>query len=306
MNVVITGATSFIGVAIINKFIEEGAEHIFAVIRPNSANRANLPVHEKVTVVELDMQDISELEMQIAEPVDVFIHLAWEGVRAPLRDDADLQNKNYLAAKAAIEVCARLGCKKFIGSGSQAEYGSMNGLITEDYPCTPNTEYGKAKLRACRDLGAYAKTHHMEFIWTRIFSVFGAGDFKGSLVMTCLDKMRRGENLALTACEQDWDFLYIDEVARLFYLLATKSCEEGIYNVASGAHRKLKEYVESMKRLTGSDSELLYGAVPYPASGMVSFIPDVTKLQKETGFVLTISFEEGIKYMLQENTNEEN
>lgn len=306
MNIVITGATSFIGVAVINKFIEEGAEHIWAVIRPNSANRSKVPVHEKVSVIELDMQELSALDAYITEPVDVFIHLAWEGVRAPYRDDANLQRQNYLAAKAAIEVCEKLGCRKFIGSGSQAEYGSMDGLIAENYVCTPNTEYGKAKLRACMELEAYANEHQMDYIWTRIFSVFGAGDFKGSLVMNCLDKMQKGETLELTACEQQWDYLYIDEVAAIFYLLATKKCENGIYNLASGEHRKLKDYVESMKNLTGSDSEILYGAIPYPASGMVSFIPDVEKLKTQTGWRLSISFEQGIKYMLRENTYEKN
>lgn len=306
MKVVITGATSFIGVAVIKKFIEEGAEKIWAVIRPNTVNRGKLPVHESVQVVQLDMQEIDALTAQINEPVDVFIHLAWEGVRAPYRDDPEMQNLNYLAARKAMEVCCQLGCKKFIGSGSQAEYGSMNGIIDEAYACTPNTEYGKAKLRACQDLAEYAKVHQIAFLWTRIFSVYGAGDYKGSLVMTCLDKMRKGETMQLTACEQDWDYLYIDEVAEIFSLLAEKECESGIYNLASGEHRKLKEYVESMKNVTGSNAPIEYGAIPYPASGMVSFIPDVTKLKKQTGWYSKLSFEQGIKYILQENTDEEN
>ena len=305
MNIVITGATSFIGTSIIKRLAEEN-HNIWAIIRPASVNRDKIPHEKNVKVIELDMQQIEKLDAYILEPIDVFYHLAWEGVRAPYRDDSQIQNANYSAAMKAISVCEKMGCKKFIGSGSQAEYGSMDGEITEDYPCNPNTEYGKAKYRAYCDLKKFAQMHHMEFIWGRIFSVYGPGDYKGSLIMSCLDKMQRNETILLTECIQEWDYLYIDEVAEIFAEFAVVSCESGVYNVASGRHRALKEYVEIMKQETKSESNLIYGGIPYPETGMISFIPGIFKLQNAIHWKTEITFEKGINKILKGETNEEN
>lgn len=305
MNIVITGATSFIGTGIIKRLIEENHK-IWAVIRPESVNRNKIPVVKNVKIIELDMQQIEELDAYVSETIDVFYHLAWEGVRAPYRDDPQIQDANYNAAMKAIKVCEKLGCKKFIGSGSQAEYGSMSGEITEDYPCNPNTEYGKAKYKACCDLKEFAEKRHIEFIWGRIFSIYGPGDYKGSLIMSCLDKMQKNEPILLTECIQEWDYLYIDEVAEIFAQFSTRKCGSGVYNVASGEHRALKEYVEIMKRATESESRLIYGGIPYPDSGMVSFIPVISKLQNVIHWKSGIAFEEGINRILKGETNEEN
>ncbi len=299
MNVVITGATSFIGNSILRKLLENDDNRIWAVIRPDSVNKGRIPETESIQIIELDMAEISQLDMYICEVVDVFYHLAWEGVRGSGRDDAVLQEKNYLAALEAFSMSVRLKCQKFIGSGSQAEYGPMSGGITEEYPCNPNTEYGKAKNKAYREIEALAKEHHVDFIWGRIFSVYGIGDYTGSLVMMCMDKMLRGEAVELTKCIQEWDYLYIDEAAEIFAKFAVADCKNGIYNIASGKHQQLKNYVEIIKKVVGSDSRLEYGKVPYPAEGMVSFIPDVSKLKREIHWDSKITFEEGIKRILQ-------
>lgn len=305
MNVVITGATSFIGISIINNLIKRN-HFVWAVVRPKSVNRQRIPLSENIQIVECDMQELEHLPDLIKIPVDAFCHLAWEGVRAPYRDDAVIQKQNYRAAMKAVEVCNRLSCKKFIGCGSQAEYGKMNGRIAEDYPCNPNTEYGKAKYKACCDIAAYARQHQIHFIWGRIFSIYGPGDYEKSLIMMCIDKMKKNENIPLTECKQDWDYLYIDEAAEIFTRFITMCCDDGVYNVASGKHEKLKEYVKKIKCVTQSESMLEFGSLPYPESGMVSFIPVVSKLKEALKWQPKIEFEEGIQNILRGQKNEEN
>lgn len=306
MNIVITGATSFIGTAIINKLIEIEENKVWAIIRPGSPNKSKLPKSRRITVIELDMGQIEQLDTYIQEPIDVFFHLAWEGVRAPFRDDEKIQKQNLDAAIKAVAASSALGCRKFIGCGSQAEYGIMQGAVTEEYTCCPQTAYGRAKFRACQEIQNYAGEHHMNFIWGRVFSVYGPGDFEGSLIMSCVDKMRRHEEIPLTECVQQWDYLYIDEAAEIFFEFAQKQCRDGIYNIASGNHQELREFVETIKRVMQSDSELLYGKIAYPKQGMVSFIPVIKKMQQEIGWQSKITFKEGIRRILKDESNEKN
>ena len=220
-NVVITGATSFIGVHIIKEYLKNNC-NVIAVVRPNSKKIDRLPKSDYLTIIEIGMEEIEKLKDKVKnKKIDVFYHLAWDGVRVPYRDDVILQNKNYRCAINAMKVAKSLACDIFIGSGSQAEYGRCVGEINETYETRPTTEYGKAKLMAYEKLKIMAKENNMKFIWTRIFSVYGIYDYQGTLIMSALDKMKRNEIIPLTQCIQSWDFIYVEDVARAMYLLAS-------------------------------------------------------------------------------------
>ena len=298
-NVVVTGATSFIGVHIIKEYLKNNCA-VIAVVRPNSKNLDRLPKNNLLTVIEIGMEKIERLIEKIEiKKIDIFYHLAWDGVRVPYRDDAILQNENYMCAINAMKVAKQLGCDTFIGAGSQAEYGKCIGKIDENYPAKPVTEYGKAKLKAYETLKKMAKENNMKFIWTRIFSVYGIYDYQGTLVMSALDKMKRNESIPLTQCVQSWDFIYVEDLARAMYLLANTSCMDGIYNIASGKSRQLKDFVIDMKDICKSKSELQFGAIPYNSEGVISFEPIVDKLKQNLGWSCEVNFEEGIKKILE-------
>lgn len=297
--IIVTGATSFIGVHIIKEYLNHDCK-VIAVVRQNSRNLNRLPKSEKLQIIESDMENIEIIKEQVKDiKLDVFYHLAWEGARVPYRDDANLQNNNYECAMKAMNVAKELGCSIFIGAGSQAEYGKCIGKIDESYSTNPTTEYGKAKLKAYETLKKMAKENNIKFIWTRIFSVYGIYDYSGTLVMSALNKMKKNENMLLTECIQNWDFIYVEDAARIMYLLANTECVDGVYNIASGESRKLKEFVMEMKEIVGSDSELQFGAVPYNSEGVVSFEPVIDKLRTNLNYSCQISFNEGIKKILK-------
>lgn len=309
-NAIITGATSFIGIHLINELLVNGY-FVTAVVRPHSINIVRLPINNKIKVIELDMNDISLLPNKVEEKqYEVFYHLAWEGARVPYRDDKLLQMNNYNNAIKAIEVARVLKCKVFVGTGSQAECGKCVGRINEKYVTNPTTEYGKAKLKAYRALSNFSKDNNMKFIWTRIFSVYGKYDYEGSLVMSALRKFSRNEDIKLTECKQNWDYIHVEDVANTIYMLGTFDCADGIYNIASGESKILKEYVLDMKRITNSSSNLEFGAIQYNSEGVVSFEPVVDKLRSNLDWSCRVNFTDGIlnlfKYIKQEGTYEKN
>jgi len=298
-NVVVTGATSFIGVHIIKEYLKNNCA-VIAVVRPNSKKLDRLPKNNLLTVLEIGMEKIERLIEKIEiKKIDIFYHLAWDGVRVPYRDDAILQNENYNCAVNTMNVAKLLGCDTFIGAGSQAEYGKCVGKISENYPAKPVTEYGKAKLKTYHALRKIAKENSIKFIWARIFSVYGIYDYKETLVMSTLCKMIRDESIQLTQCVQSWDFIYVEDLARAMYLIENTSCMEGIYNIASGKSRQLKEFVIDMKNICKSKSELQFGAIPYNDEGIAGFEPRVDKLKQNIEWSCNVNFKEGINRILE-------
>ena len=65
-------------------------------------------------------------------------------------------------------------------------------------------------------------------------------------------------------------------------------------NVANGACRPLREFVEEMRQLIAPEMDVCYGA-PTPSPDTFWLQPSVDKLQKDTGWLAKVSFAEGVR-----------
>lgn len=295
---IVTGATSFIGRHLIKRLLAEGWK-VYAIVRKHSLKIGLLPESERLEVICLEIEEYSRLKEVIKEPCDVYVSLAWNGTRGEARSDAMLQQKNYECSMEALKAVQLIGCKTVISAGSQAEYGHMEDKTDEKCICRPNTEYGKWKLQYYKEASAFCQEKEIAFKEPRFFSLFGEDDYEQTMVLSILDDMLYNRPCRLTECVQLWDFLYIDDAIDGVYRLMTMECEDGAYNFGSGDTRPLKEFVMEMYRLSGSHSELLFGAIPYPATGMVNVYPDIAKLRKQTGWESRRQFSEGIKALIE-------
>ena len=78
----------------------------------------------------------------------------------------------------------------------------------------------------------------------------------------------------------------------------------GVYNVAGDDTRPLRDYIEELHRLCGSQGTYHFGDRPPNAEGMVSLMPDLSRLKEVTGFTQQIPFAEGIRRLVQEKEGE--
>lgn len=293
---IITGSSSFIGFNLVKELLRQNY-FVYAIVR-QPEKLEELKKNEHLEIVVNDLCEMEKLPEKITTKADIFYHLAWDGTRGKDRDNKEKQQKNVTLSLQAMMIAKELGCHTFIGSGSQAEYGKCCGQITEEYRTMPITEYGKAKLSVYEKGKKLSRELKIKFVWTRIFSVYGLGDFSGTLVSGTIKKMLRGEPVALTECMQNWDFIHVYDVARAFVKLV--DAPGGVYNIASGESQMLKEFVLQMKRLTDSSSELLFGAIPYDDNGAISFEPNVDKIKGLINWKPIVNFEEGIKEIIKE------
>ena len=304
--VIITGASSFIGQELIGRLNKERYE-IIAVVRHGSSDKIDARLKSQIRIVECDMLEYCGFP-SIIKKCDIFISLAWNGTRGSSRDDAVRQKENYLHSIQALHAAAQMGCRLFMSAGSQAEYGNINGMITEETICHPNTEYGRWKLAFYNDAIAFCRKNGISFIEPRFFSLYGENDAETTMVIDIIKKMLANKPCALTKCIQNWDYLYISDAVEGIITLLQPGCEDGAYNFGSGDVRQLKSYVDDMYRITGSHSELQFGAVQYPATGMVSIWPDVEKL-RSAGWMPKTSFDAGIRKVIEKyrrSGNEDN
>ncbi len=293
--VIITGPTGAIGVALINKLIKEKI-YVTAVCRRGSLRMGNIPQNEYVSIIQCDLDEICKLPeyMGNVEKYDCFFHLAWACTTGDSRNDIDSQIRNIRYTVDAVETAAKLGCRRFIGAGSQAEYGRCNDILRPDTPAFPENGYGIAKLCAgqlsrirCEQLG-------IEHIWTRILSVYGPYDGENTLISSLIRKLKNREHISCTKGEQIWDYIYSEDAANALYCIMNKGNPGKIYLIASGEAHPLKYYIEIVKSRIDKSAEIGYGEVPYSPLQVMNLRADISELKNDTNFSIRMKFGEGI------------
>lgn len=299
MKYIITGATSFIGSEVC-KYLLDNRHEVVAVCREGSPGIANLPKEDGISIVYASMVEYRNLPDKITD-ADVFVNLAWAATGHEGRNLMEAQWKNVEHSIDALIAARLIGCKLFVEAGSQAEYGLTDEVQTPECETNPFSEYGKAKLAMKEIAFAYCRLTGMKYLHLRIFSTYGEKDKKWTLVSTCIDKMLKNEPVELSPCTQNWNFVYVKDAAKQIALLSKYAIEKDdydqeIFHIASEDTRSLRDFVIEMKQLTGSKSELHFGAV-HPER-LVSLQPDMDKTKTAISFVSDYTFVDGIKNII--------
>lgn len=297
-DVVITGATSLIGVALVELLLERGCR-VHAVIRQHSSNRNELPIHSKLLIYELDVESIEKISSIVKGPCDVFFHLAWIGTTHVQRTNLAMQQKNIAHTVQAVQVAKKLGCTRFVGVGSQAEYGILSEAGTPETLPHPEEPYGASKLAAYHLSRIAAQQLGMEHVWARVFSVYGPHDNKDTLITALIRQITAGETPQLTKCEQLWDYLYVADAAQALAALAARGKPGRVYCVGSGCAKPLREYVQEIVKVVSSTLQPQFGARAYAQNQVMHLQADIRSLTEDTGFVPTTGFETGILQTVQ-------
>lgn len=305
-SVVITGATSSIGTALIDECIQRKIK-VLAIINPASARKNLLPQSELVEIVECGLDRLGEYAYELAEATDcslahydAMIHLAWGSTQGDAaRGLIAPQVDNIKYALDAVELAKVLGCEVYVGSGSQAEYGRTAETITDILPCNPETAYGIAKLCAGNMTRLACRQYGIRHVWPRILSAYGPNCGAQTIITYTINCLLSGKMPELSGCEQIWDFIYTSDVAGALLALADCGHDGEIYPVGFGESRTMRSYIEEIRDAINPDAELGIGMKEYAANGVMHLECDISKLTKDTGFVPQVSFERGIRNTIE-------
>jgi len=291
--VILTGPTGAIGIALA-QILEKQNIEVTAVCHRGSQRICRLPSSPKVKIVECNLNEIGKLPELLPHDYDVFYHFAWACTNGEARNDLKEQLKNIQYTLDAVEAAAKLGCSRFIGAGSQAEYGRYEGALNVSVPTFPENGYGIAKLCAgqmsrlrCEQLG-------IQHIWTRILSIFGPGDGETTLISSLILQLLHRERPKCTKGQQLWDYLYSKDAAAAFCLLGEKGISGKTYCLGSGMAQPLYKYIDCIRDLIDPSAKIDLGAIPYSPKQVMHLQADITELTEDTGFRPRYSFREAI------------
>lgn len=292
--VIISGATSSIGIALCEECVTNGIG-VVAIIRPESSKCSLIPKSNLIEIVESELSDYDSINSEGIH-ADAFFHLAWASTDgAAARDNTYDQADNIQAILKAVELAERCKCKVFVGAGSQAEYGRTDEVLTGDTACKPETAYGMTKLCAGMLSRLMCRQKGIDHVWTRILSAYGPNCSKRTVISYTVDTLLQGEKPVLSDGRQVWDFIYISDVARALLACSRSGVNGKTYVIGYGKSKLLREFLEEVRDILSPGQDMGFGERPYNADAVMHLECDISDLTADTGFVPTVDFEEGIQ-----------
>jgi len=291
--VFLTGASGFVGAAVVNRMVQEGRS--VAILLRQSSNMWRIAdIQDNVTIIRGDMQSINSLKDAISRfAPDAVAHLAWKGVKGADRNTPE-QVENVFEAISLYRLVRSLGVRKFIGLGSQAEYGPCSARVDELTPTRPTTTYGAAKLATYLLLDRLSAADGFPFVWLRLFSSYGPKDDPSWLLPYIAKSLLRGERPALTMGEQVWDYIHIDDVVSAVLEMIDNSVT-GVFNLGSGQAKPLHEIITRIRDLIDPALPLGFGELPYRPDQVMHLEANIDKLTTETAWRPAVSLDLGLK-----------
>jgi UDP-glucose 4-epimerase len=296
-NVIITGADGFVGSYTVNYFLEQGVTVLALGLRREPLR---LTKHENLTYMQCDISDTTSILKKIPPNVyDTFIHFAWAGSAGQARANYNLQMQNALNTVECMKAAKSLGCNRFLCAGSIMEYEVVAAIHSQGSQPSMGYIYGMGKHIAHCICKSVAVEIGIELVWPMITNAYGIGELSPRFVNTTLRKIINGEPLQFTAATQNYDFVYITDVAEAFYLIAKNGKAFCDYMIGSSNARPLKEFILEMQKALAPAAVPLFGDIPFTGTNMPLSAFDTSATLQDCGFKAKVSFAEGTHMTLE-------
>lgn len=293
----ITGAGGFVGAAIAKAAVAAGND-VVALVRGGEWRLA--AIAKNISLQRMDLGDafgVAELIGSVRP--DIVIHSAWEGVGGALRSD-DIQLENIRTTVALADAAIAAGTQKFVGIGSQAEYGRYDRKIVESDLPRPTMLYGAAKLAANHLVAQRCSESEIAFAWLRLFSVYGPGDNPNWLIPSSAASLVKGRRPKCTAGTQKWDYLHVDDVGQGVMAVATKDQANGVFNLSSGEAVSVRTIIGMLRDIAAPGLELTFGDLPFGPNQIMHLEGDNSRLCEVTGWSVQVPLGEGLRQVVDE------
>ena len=292
--ILVTGATGFLGASLLKGL--KGNYAIMATKRSSSSLFRLDCLTEKIQWVCTDERDWKDKAVVFAP--EVIIHAAWLGVEARERDDVLLQAGNIRLLEDLLDVAHRSGTASFIGFGSQAEYGEFSGVVTEDYPLAPTSEYGRTKVKCAAILRDFCEACGINWYWLRLFSFFGEGQGENWLIPSAIKHMLSGQEMALTEGMQKYAYFYARDLGNIIEKILSTNGLPGIYNISGAESITIRELLERIRDKVTPSYALAFGTLPYRNGQAMHMAGSFSRFTGQIGPVALTPFDNALDHTI--------
>ncbi len=295
--VLVTGGAGLVGHRLVDQLITEGYE---VVVVDNFSTGTNTRFEgDQAELVRADIRDYSTLR-ETTSRADFVVHLAANtSVPYSLENPVETHEVNVVGTVNALRASVDNEVHRFVYASSCAVYGEARHIpIGENHPLHPLSPYAQSKIDAEEYCRKFRQESGLQTVCMRFFNVYGTGNSHNhysGVVTQFFERLRRDQPPMIYGTgEQFRDFVHVDDVVgAIIKVMESPRPPDEVYNIGSGNAVRIQDLAEIITRSLRKSIQPVH--LPPRAGDIMRSQADITKATSELGFRPRISFEEGLK-----------
>ena len=291
MNILLTGATGFLGSHVLKGLLREGHE---TTVLKRSWSHCGRIVNElkKCRAYDIDRAPLDTIFQE--QQFDAVIHCATEYGKNKQADQ--VAKSNLVFPLQLLEAAISSQCLYFINTDSfftkqlPERFDKSQALYSPEYTLSKYQFREWGKMRAIEG--------KVNFINLQMEHIYGPFDGDGKFVTFLIQSMQRGaEELDLTDGIQIRDFIYVDDAASAYLAVLghlKNLCGYCNFEVGTGISHTVREFAETVRTELEATTRLNFGKKTR-TNHEIMFSTAQESSIKRIGFVPQVAFEKGIK-----------
>lgn len=295
----VTGGAGFIGSHLVERLLAE--DHTVRVLDNFSTGRMEnldkVKDNARLSFHHVDVSSYSEIK-QFFEGVDWVFHLAAladivPSVHYPLQ----YHHVNVDGTIATLEAARSARVKRFVYAASSSCYGITDEFPTpETAPIRPMYPYALTKYLGEQYVLHWNKVYKLPAVSLRFFNIYGprartSGTYGAVFGVFLAQKLAGKPFTVVGDGTQTRDFTFVSDVVEALVIAAAFDLSGEVFNVGSGSTYSVNRLVELL------GGEVVY--VPKRPGEPDCTHADITKIRHLLGWRPRVSFEDGIRVMLE-------
>jgi len=259
-HILLTGATGFVGRQVLKKLSSIAEVKLSVIVRPSKVYQVKDIASIKKVIVTDDLFKESQTWWEnTCHDIDLVIHCAWYAEAGKYLNSS--KNVDCLIGSLMlVQGAVRAGVKRILGIGSCLEYNIDKEVLDVGTELKPNTLYAATKVSLYEAWRLYLKQEKVDFIWCRLFYLYGEGEDDRRLVAYVRKQIKQGKDVLMTEGNQVRDYLDVSVAGGKIADLAIGK-ETGLYNICSGQGITVRDLAIKIAKEEGGVSLLKFGAV---------------------------------------------
>lgn len=202
-----------------------------------------------------------------------------------------------------IEAAIKQKVKRVVYSSSASVYGDALEIpMTEDHPYNNYTFYGATKIAGEHMFKALGHRYGLYWAGLRYMNVYGPRqDYKGAYIavmMKILDRIDQGlPPVVYGDGSQQYDFIYVGDVARANVLAMQAEASGQNYNVGRGIGTSISELTDLILKLT--DCRLKINYLPSGETFVTNRVGSAEAAARDLGFRWEVDLDEGMRRLIE-------
>jgi UDP-glucose 4-epimerase len=303
--ILVTGGAGFIGSHLVERLVKDENE-VVVIDNLLRGNKIPKSIFEKITFLKEDACNYSVV-LNASKGCDYIFHFAAIlGVDIVADNPMETMETEVISTQNVVKAALENGIKNIIYASTSGIYGhhAMEKSVTEEIMVDPKTSYAMAKRYNEIYLASLHEEKGLNAIALRFFNIYGPRQDNRMVVPRFIEQALRNEDITVFGSgNQTRDFTYVDDAVEASIALAEKASGFGIYNIANEAEVTIKDLADVIKKLTKSDSKIIYINAPskrydYEVGRRYG---SSSKLYQKTNFKPNTGLEDGLKKILEQS-----